>query len=221
VRVPRELLCELERHPNRRATGAGKPLTKAAPVVAETTTPAPTPAVNSPRLSYKDHLARLNAIEKPMSAGEVSRFRECMRTRQTQLTFDDDSAVSPEQRAAALQWLANAAIQAAKPVEAPRSSGRAEHPAEFAPPRNLSVFDLARVRKEIQDAVPAEQTSEVLRQVVWSMEQGALRRFAPLHAINIALKKVREGLWNRPNRMPPNWLLQARTKPQSEACALA
>ena len=38
------------------------------------------------------------------------------------------------------------------------------------------------------------------------MEEGALRRFEVPLAANIALKKLREGAWTRPNRMPPNWL---------------
>ena len=29
-------------------------------------------------------------------------------------------------------------------------------------------------------------------------------------ALNIALKKIREGAWSKPNRMPPNWLPGAR-----------
>ena len=32
------------------------------------------------------------------------------------------------------------------------------------------------------------------------------RRFEVPLAANIALKKLREGAWTRPNRMPPNWL---------------
>ena len=224
VRLPRELLCELGRHPNRRASAPGTGnTTPAVPPVASESAPASAAAPPSAglRISAKERMARLTAIENPMSAGERSRFHESMRTRQTQLTFDDNSALSPEQRGAALQWLINVASQPAKPVEAEVPTGRSDHSAQFAPPRNLSVFDLARVRREILQTVPAEESAEVLRQVVWSMEQGALRRFAPLHAINIALKKVREGQWNRPNRMPPNWLLQARTKPQPEACGTA
>jgi hypothetical protein len=57
----------------------------------------------------------------------------------------------------------------------------------------------------VLEGVPASDAAETFRQVLWSVEEGALRRFDPPLAINIALKKIREGAWTRPNRMPPNW----------------
>lgn len=69
----------------------------------------------------------------------------------------------------------------------------------------LSVFELARLKRDVQGATSSAAAPELLRQVVWSIEEGALRRFSPPHAIHIALKKIREGAWTRPNRMPPNW----------------
>ncbi len=55
------------------------------------------------------------------------------------------------------------------------------------------------------EGVPASDAAETFRQVLWAVEEGALRRFEPGKAVNIALKKIREGAWTRPNRMPPNW----------------
>jgi hypothetical protein len=37
-------------------------------------------------------------------------------------------------------------------------------------------------------------------------------------AVNIALKKIREGAWSRPNQMPPNW---ARLSALPETCSAA
>jgi hypothetical protein len=67
-------------------------------------------------------------------------------------------------------------------------------------------LELARVRRQIQELVPNAAAPEVLRQVIWAVEQGALQRFSSDLAINIALKKIREGAWSKPHRMPPNWL---------------
>ena len=66
--------------------------------------------------------------------------------------------------------------------------------------------------------VPGEAGAELARQVAWSVEAGALARFGALHGLNIALKKIREGAWTRPNRMPPNWL-RATVRP--ETCGVA
>jgi hypothetical protein len=77
---------------------------------------------------------------------------------------------------------------------------------------------LARARHKLLQLVAAPSATELWRQVVWSVEEGALRRFEPSLALNIAVKKVREGIWTRPNRMPPNW---ARLITRAEACVYA
>ena len=47
-------------------------------------------------------------------------------------------------------------------------------------------------------------------------------RFELPLAVNIALKKIREGCWSRPNRMPPNWLrTQAGQAAGPETCSAA
>jgi len=69
----------------------------------------------------------------------------------------------------------------------------------------LSTFELARLRRDIQAVTSSATAAALMRQVAWSVEEGALRRFDTLHATRIALKKIREGSWTRPNRMPPNW----------------
>ena len=88
-----------------------------------------------------------------------------------------------------------------RPQQAPTPSSNAT-----TGPRRLSVFELARLRREVHGVTGRDDAPEVVRQVVWSIEEGALRRFSTLHALHIALKKIREGAWTRPNRMPPNWM---------------
>jgi len=78
----------------------------------------------------------------------------------------------------------------------------------------MTVFELARLRRDLQAAVDPAAADDRLREVVWSIEEGALRRFQSLHAMRIALKKIRDGLWSRPHRMPPNW---ARTLTRAQA----
>ena len=68
----------------------------------------------------------------------------------------------------------------------------------------------------------APNAQEVLRQVLWAVEEGALQRFGAAMAVNIALKKIREGAWSRPNRMPPNWMRALpKSVAQPEPCSFA
>ena len=85
----------------------------------------------------------------------------------------------------------------------------------------LSVFELARLRRDVQAATSSAAAPELMRQVVWSIEEGSLKRFSPTHAIHIALKKIREGAWTRPNRMPPNWARAMSAPAQPETCSRA
>ena len=203
VRVPRELLVELDRHPNRRSASLENPVNSAPPAAPEptvTATPeAPKPADPFAGLRGRDRLKALGQLTSAMSATEESRYREALRTHQGHLEFDTDSRLSAEQRGRVLQFLSVLAIRPA----------RAEHPAPPAPvtrgPRKLSLFELARLKRDIQAATTSAAAPELMRQVVWSIEEGSLKRFPPIHALRIAVKKIREGAWTRPNRMPPNW----------------
>jgi len=110
-----------------------------------------------------------------------------------------------------LQWLELCALKPAATTGICQASARAMAPSA---PRKLTVFELARLRRELQAVVEPAGVAERLREVVWSIEEGALRRFQCLHAMRIALKKIRDGLWSRPNRMPPNWA-RALTRPSA------
>lgn len=229
VRVPRELLVELDRHPNRprlpveptaasaRTGTNGQGATASAAPADCPPAPAPAPAPASPHrdpfpgLSLKERLRAIGGLNALMSAPERQAFQDAQRLHSHAMAFDADSRLSAEQRASVLLYLEICAAKPASPTVAPGAGTLAREPAL---PRKLSVFELSRLRREIQSAVGTADSPERLREVLWSIEEGALRRFQTLHGIRIALKKLREGAWTRPNRMPPNWA-RALSAPRS------
>ena len=154
------------------------------------------------------------------SEAERARFFTASRDRLTMLEFDADTGLTPEDRGQILAQLAQLAI--AQPAVTKTSAANALR-RPYTGPRQLTVLDLARTRKRILEVVPGSDAPEILRQVIWAVEQGALRRFDPPMALNIALKKIREGAWSRPHRMPPHWMPTARTLERAvpEQCSVA
>ena len=157
-------------------------------------------------LSGRERVRALAKLTAPLSSSEQRAYQEALRLHQGYMAFDEDSKVSGETRATVLRVLA---LMAAGPgategtqVDAPVSSESSMHNRSS---RRLSVFELARLRRDIQAATSTATAPELLRQVIWSIEKGALRRFSTLHAVHIALKKIRLGTWTRPHRMPPQW----------------
>jgi hypothetical protein len=228
VRLPREFLTELSRSPNRpiQAAGPTESATSLAPApaaiiqpglaAASVESPPVAPAISKgPRPSRQD----TQALWGRASAAERARFFTASRDRITCLEFDPDTRLTPEDRGQILAQLVQ--LAAAKPAPTARAPSVARP--SYAGPRRLSMLDLARTRKRILDAVPAAVGPEMLRQVIWAAEQGALRRFDLKLALNIALKKIREGAWSRPNRMPPNWMPGARAGKRAvpEQCSAA
>lgn len=218
VRLPREFLTELGRSPNRPSPTGQRP--HAVPhsmPTAPRTIPAlvvPDTRLVSPRRTRQETREMWNRA----SPAEQSRYFLASRDRLTALEFDPDTHLTPEDRGFLLAELAQ--LAAARPSPATRT----HQPAKCIPtgPRRLSVLDLARARRQILTAVSGPDGEETLRQVVWAVEEGALRRFELPLALNIALKKIREGAWTRPNRMPPNWHpAQQRFRAVSEPCSAA
>jgi hypothetical protein len=78
-------------------------------------------------------------------------------------------------------------------------------PVTKAGARKICTFSLAYLRKQLTQQATAADLDVKFREIVWAVEEGALAKFEPRLAINIALKKLKEGVWTRPNRMPPNW----------------
>ena len=208
VRIPRELLTELGRAPNRPPRAAPAPAATSA-ATAQTAAPAArVPPVEAgspatPTLKYRDYqrlVARLSPTEK-------AAFDRAWRDRTGAMAFDTDTGLTTEEQGYLLRQLQLMAQPAAVAAAAtPRSGTPMARPVTgYAGPRRLSPLEAARVRKRLSETVPTAVLTETLRQVLWAVEEGALRRFEPLKAVNIALKKIREGAWTRPNRMPPQW----------------
>lgn len=215
VRVPRDLLVELDRYPNRPLASAHRTPAPAVatPEAARQAVSAPTPARRYPfpGLTMKQQVRALAGLRTRMSAAEQRAFDEAQRLHTSAMFFEENSQLDAEERATVLTFLEICAVKPAAPATAlstPAIAGVASGP------RKLTVFELARLRRELLAAVDPDTSDERLREVVWSIEEGSLRRFQSLHAMRIALKKIREGVWTRPNRMPPNWA-RALTAPRT------
>jgi hypothetical protein len=215
VRVPRELLVELSKSPNRAIQKTARAEPKLAMVAAPEPRPEPSPVVARGHCPTRQEA---QALWGRVSAGEKSRFFHASRSGIRRIEFDADTRLSAEDRGQMLTQLEQMAHTRSTAPAAPKS---VQGPV-YAHPRKLSVLELARTRKKISGVVPSQEIAEVLRQVIWAVEEGALRRFELPLAVNIALKKIREGCWSRPNRMPPNWLrTQAGQAAGPETCSAA
>jgi hypothetical protein len=227
VRLPRELLSELDRHPNRRTnsqkTDEPEARTQRAPGV-NVSQPAPV-ATENPKssdplagLRGRDRVRALSELTHAMSAAEREEYQNAMRLHRVSMTFDMDSKLTQEARAVVLQVLAS---MAEAPAVTEHKTSTTEPRVDSKGRRKLTPFELARLKRDIQIATSSTAAAELLRQVVWSIEAGALRRFSPQHAAHIALKKIREEAWTRPHRMPPNWSPELSAPPVTEPCRAA
>jgi hypothetical protein len=152
---------------------------------------------------------------RKLSATERTAFFVASRDRLRALTFDADTALTVEEQSALTELLRR--ISAGSPTPGTPTTPRQSLDRTAAPQRRLSPLEAARLRKSVLTLVPMPASIDVFRQVLWSVEEGALRRFEARLAVNIALKKIREGAWTKPNRMPPNWLRAAAP----ETCSAA
>lgn len=221
VRLPPGLLAEVSRAPNRRVLVRAQaanpavdriaegPPTVTAPVRDKASlgtsdsqeSPTPTAATYSPRPTRESH----KALWGRASQAEKGRFFSASRNGQTRIAFDPDTQLTSEDQARLLAQLG----QMARPAPAPvRIAAPSTPTAAVARNRSLSPLELARTRKQISKIVPSEQLAETFREVIWAVEEGALNKFERPLALNIALKKLREGAWTRPHRMPLNWMRQ-------------
>ena len=155
-------------------------------------------------LTGRDRAKVLAEITALLSTTERDSYHQALRLHQPTMSFDTDSKISAERRAFLVQALVTLAADGEGTAPANPKSPSANSPPN-ALQRKLSLFHIARLKRDIQSATSTIAAPELLRQIVWSIETGALSRFSPLHALNIALKKIREGSWTRPHRMPPNW----------------
>ena len=242
VRIPAELLHTLHQYPNRRQPTAANPTTETGraahapnhtpiatpesqPKAANHTAPiSPAPQPDSqplPALTGRDRAKALAEITARLSPAERDAYHRALRLHLPTLAFDPDTQITPENQALLQQTLATLAADTPSQTSGTppgNAHSLSNPPSTPAQSRKLSLFHIARLRRDIQSATSSSAAPEILRQVVWSIEAGALRRFSPLHALNIALKKIRTGTWTRPHRMPPNWARSLST-PGSSASA--
>lgn len=193
VRLPKEVVTGLAREPNRRAGKAPAPLAPTAALALRA------PAASAPnREESRQIFARL-------SAGERSRFATASAHRRTTLEFDADTRLAPEERGHVLVTLES--LSRARPATAAAAA------VAVAPsgPRRLTALEVLKVEKGLRTLAEArmEQPSAgLLGEVVFAAEEGALAKYPVPLALNIALKKIREGAWSSPHRMPPDWSLR-------------
>ena len=212
VRVPRELLTTLGREPKRRSTAAPKPVLAAKPIAQGRAEPSPvTPAITVSREESKAIFARF-------SAGERTRFAEASRHRRAGMEFDADTRLGPTDRAHVLDTLQS--LAQARPVQTVPDRPAAQAPAAPKGPRRLKALEVVRLQRSLRTlaaaaGAPAHQSQ--LREVMYAVEEGALTNFPVPLAINIALKKLREGTWSVPHRMPAGWGLQRAYPEQCSA----
>jgi len=196
VRLPAGLVTQLSRMPKRMT---GRALEKRS----EAPRPAPAePALSAPPLDTAAR-KRVNALIRKLHGEDSRAFLAALNGRQPTMPFSPGCLLTEEERVVIHESLArSAAMPDAPPPErpAPRIP-----PVAAAGPRRLSLIELTRLQAKVRDVVVPPEAPEVIRQVAWSMQFGALRRYPVYMALNIAAKKLREGCWSRPNRMPPNW----------------
>lgn len=198
VLLPHELLAAVPTLPRRPLPQlAVKPAETAPGAQLRALTPSPVPA--NPPLNAKERRNALEAMLQPLSAAEKADFNRALCSDSRNMLFAADSTTPEAAQQEIHAFLARCAPKAdlmAAPAPLARNAG----------PRRLTMFEVARLRQGIQKCAGPAGADELTRQVLWAAEEGALLKFSSTHAINIALKKLREGLWSRPNRMPPNWV---------------
>jgi hypothetical protein len=209
VLIPRELLVNLSRFPNRNRIVAADVPAISAPEAAPQTIEAP----KAPVLGRGE----TKMILEKLSDSEKQAYFAASRDRRASMSFDAETKLTPEERGRVLDVLTSLA-NATPSIPNPSPSTAAPRPVgNYAKPRRLSALEAARVRSGVLNLAASNGGSELFRQVLWSIEEGALRRFDARLALNIALKKIRDGAWTKPNRLPPNWLACAR----AETCSAA
>jgi hypothetical protein len=203
VFVPRELVRRLAAEPNRRRTCAERPTAPAgraavgAPVAGLPSARVVSPALAAPAVSRRES----QAILQKLSEAERSRLYGAQRDRKVELAFDADTRLSAVEQAHVVATLRLVALARPTTVQAPV--------VRRVPSRTrLSVLALVETRARIRRAKgegDSRDVEQLLREVAWSVEEGALAKFEAAHALSIACKKIREGAWSTPFRMPTDW----------------
>ena len=216
VFVPRELVGRLAAEPSRRRTSverATAPENRQAAMTSGATQTS-VRVVSAPMAAPAVSRRESQAILQKLSEAERSRLYGAQRDRRTELTFDADSRLTETERVHVLETLR--LISAARPATAPAPTAR-----RVRSRARLSVLALVETRARIRKAKgegDSRDIEQLLREVAWSVEEGALAKFEAAHALSIACKKIREGAWSTPFRMPADW---SPRRAASELCGSA
>jgi hypothetical protein len=214
VRLPRALLAQLSASPNR--FNINKLHVSQESQRRRAVEPLSHSGTETERLTRQE----IQATWHRASSAERGRYFHASRSGLAQMEFDQDSQLTEKDRVQLqdqLKQMAGARTCTSDAVEYVRLSSideRRRPPAS----RRLSALMLARARARLLQVASPSAVGELWREIVWSVEEGALRRFDAALALNIAVKKIRDGVWTRPNRMPPNW---ARQLAHPETCVAA
>lgn len=172
-------------------------------------------------LSGRERVRAISKVIDTLSPSERHAYQEALRMHQPNMAFDADTRISESDRMTLRQILASMCRSTLHDQDSSPSPSIRSSCARAQRNRRLTPFELGRLSRDLQSASSTAAAPELMRQVVWSIESGALKRFDPRHALHIALKKIREGKWTRPHRMPPNWSRALSNAPAPEACGHA
>ena len=212
--APQEQLVAQEKPNGQGLTGIGRP---PAPVNGETEHTADP----FPGLTGRERVRAIAELVDSLSASERRAYQEALRLHQPDMVFDVDSKVEASARQVIGQVLVAMSRSSCRTKDGEKAGMAQTVPMKRLPPRKLTGFELGRLSRQLQAAASVAAAPELMRQVVWSIEAGALKRFDIRHAVHIALKKIREGHWTRPHRMPPNWMRVSSNAPVLGTCGRA
>jgi hypothetical protein len=154
-------------------------------------------------LTGRQRLLAMSGWRDAMTAIERRHFDSAVRESRPAIAFDAGTRLSAEGQAQVLELLR---YLAQRPSSANAAPAPTPHTGSI-PPRapGLGVSQAATLRGKLISLRGLAASDELLRQIAWSIERGALTKFPVPKAMAIALRKVREDAWTRPHRMPPNW----------------
>lgn len=213
--LPPALVHRLGTYPNRARRANHSPAERETVPPAAANSPASAAAaVSDPLkgLTGRERRAALDRLLEPLSPAERARYHEAACHSAPKIEFDAGSQAPEQTRRTVLQLLARCAQS--KP-EAPRVSACSSSPSPTQVPRRISMTQLADLRRGLQRAAGTLEVDELLRQVVWSVLHGALQKHTVVHGLRLGVKLVRNRVWTRPHRMPPNWALKLIEPPQA------
>ena len=224
VRIPRELLTELSRAPNRPQRRQGEE-------GGEHRGPAPpnraAAASGEPQRPQAIERARHHCRPAGQSRHDRQGHRQAERRRARALHRSEPRLHhAPASSKPTPDWTRKNARRCS--ASWPASPGRRRHrsrprwqkgaAAQAQPSARSRRWRPPDCAGTSSSCCPGRRPAETLREILWSMEEGALNRYQVPLAINTALKLVREGRWTRPNRMPPNW---RGSRAAAETCSAA